>query len=670
MRAIDLLEKIAPEHPSARRSVYTARHAMVRPTASYRFGSYLLDAAAYRLVRDGEPIPLSPRALDLLFLFADRPGALLSKEDIFGALWRDLAVTDNALTQVVSEVREALADRPATPLYIETVPRRGYRFVASVERRDLRPGRGENAEGVAPSRAIWVTDFANLADDPTAAWLSAGIAETVKNALRSVRDIRLIDRVEVGDATSGRGSNPGDVTISGAFQRAGDRVRITAQATDARTQETLAHARADGPIDDVFRVQDEIVTALVSGLRLTVPPAAEPRLHARETASLEAYRALTEGRLRLETLDSGEVPGAIVHFERAIQLDPGYTLAYVGRAHAEFWRFEASRAASQPDRDSLARAVADARHAVDLDPELAEGHAALALFLVAAGRPREAVAAGRVAVALEPANWRHQFRLGVASWGEERLQCLEAVLCVYPHFPYAQFGLAMLLVARGNLHGARNTLERAVAGAARRTAVSQDPTEAQHPAETRFPGAGLHWLLGLIHLAEGAIAPAEAAFGRELDQPDRAIFAHEFAMDAWNGRGFARLAASDAPGAVEMFGRALERFPRHARSLLGLAEAQRREGQRQARADTMTRAREAISELRANGRETEAEMAVACGCALEGRAADASQTLDDLLLRAPPGYAGWTIPVEPFAAALRKETAFQAVLARLAARAR
>ncbi len=343
------------------------------------------------------------------------------------------------------------------------VPRRGYRFVASVERRDLRLGHDGNVEGGAPSRAIRVTDFANLAEDRTAAWLSTGIPETVKNALRSVRDIRLVDRVEVGGATSGQAFNPGDVTISGAFQRAGDRVRITAHATEARTQETLAHARADGPIDDVFRVQDDIVTALVTGLRLTVPPAAESRLHARETASLEAYRALTEGRLKLETLDPGEVSGAIVHFERAIELDRDYALAYVGRAHAEFWRFEASRAASQPDRDSLARAVADARHAVDLDPELAEGHAALALFLIAADRPREAVAAGRVAVALEPANWRHQFRLGVASWGEERLRCLEAVERVYPRFVYAHFGLAMLLVARGNLPGARTTLERAVA---------------------------------------------------------------------------------------------------------------------------------------------------------------------------------------------------------------
>jgi len=179
---------------------------MVAPAASYRFGPYVLDATAYRLVRDGEPIALSPRALDLLFLFADQPGALLSKEGILAELSKDVAVTDNALTQVVSEAREALADSPATPRYIETVPRRGYRFVASVERLDVRPARGGDAEGIVPSRAIRVTDFANLAGDQAVAWLSAGIAETLKNALRSVRDIRLVDRIEVGGPITSRGS--------------------------------------------------------------------------------------------------------------------------------------------------------------------------------------------------------------------------------------------------------------------------------------------------------------------------------------------------------------------------------------------------------------------------------------------------------------------------------
>jgi DNA-binding winged helix-turn-helix (wHTH) protein/tetratricopeptide (TPR) repeat protein len=628
---------------------------MFTPAASYRFGPFVLDASAYRLVHDAAPVALSPRALDLLFLFASRPGVLLTKDGILAELWPDVAVTDNALTQVVSEVRQAIGDSPSTPRYLETVPRRGYRFVATIER--LESPAGPPTAGARPAegvrRTVGVADFVNVTGDREMAWLSAGIAETITNALRAVRDLRLADRPAVRPLTAA-----GDVMITGSFQRAGDRLRVTAEAVDAGTRESLAQARADGPLAEVFRLQDEIVSALVDGLRWTIPPVAQARMRARETASLEAYRALTEGRLKLEALDPTLVPGAILDFERARDLDPSYALAFVGLAHAVFWRFQASRATNAPDRTSLAEAIAHARHAVDLDPDLAEGHAALAFFLASAERPREAVAAGRVATALEPANWRHQFRLGVAAWGDERIACFEAVTRVYPQMAYAHFGQAMVEVARGQLDRARLTLESGATEGARRA------------ADTRFPSAGLHWLLGLIHLSSGAVTEAEAAFDRELARAGRDLFAAEFAMDAWNGRGFARLAAGDAAGAVTMFERALGQVPGHARSLLGLADAHRRQGHRAAADEVIARARGAVEELRAHERVTEAAMATACSHALGGRLADAIVTLEELLAQAPPGPAGWTIPVEPFTRVLRPEPRFQTVLGSLAARAR
>src|SRR5262245_24807976 len=107
---------------------------MAEAPSVFRFGPFVVDPASYRLLKDGAPIALSPKALDLLLLFASRPATLVTKDDILKALWPDVAVTDNALTQVVSELRQALSDNPATPAYIETVPRRGYRFIAAVER--------------------------------------------------------------------------------------------------------------------------------------------------------------------------------------------------------------------------------------------------------------------------------------------------------------------------------------------------------------------------------------------------------------------------------------------------------------------------------------------------------------------------------------------------------
>jgi TolB-like protein len=579
----------------------------------------------------------------------------LTKDGILAELWPDVAVTDNALTQVVSEVRQAIGDSPSTPRYLETVPRRGYRFVATIERVEpagMPPPAG--AHDTAPRRrSVAVADFVNVTGDREVAWLSAGIAETITNALRAIRDLRIADRVALRPLVAA-----GDVAISGSFQRVADQIRVTAEAVDAATRESLARARADGPLAEVFRLQDEVVSALVNGLQWTVPPAAQARMRARETASLGAYRALTEGRLKLEALDPTLVPGAIQDFERARDLDPSYALAFVGLAHAVFWRFQASRARTAPDRDALTQAIAHARHAVDLDPELAEGHAALAFFLASADRPREAVAAGRVATALEPANWRHQFRLGVAAWGDERLGCLEAVTRVYPQMAYAHFGQAMVEVARGDLDRAQRTLETGAAADAGRT------------ADARFPSAGLHWLLGLIHLSRGDIAEADAAFDRELARGGRDLFAAEFAMDACSGLGFARLAAGDEAGAIAMFERALEHVPGHARSLLGLADATRRQGRRAAADEVMGRARAAMDELRSHDRHTEASLALACTHALCGRPVEAILSLEELLAQAPPGPAGWTIPVEPLMQPLRSEPGFESVFARLAARAR
>src|SRR5512144_1480164 len=101
--------------------------------ASYRFGPFLLDGASYRLLRDGNPVAMSPKIIDLLLYLVSRPSALVTKEELFNALWPDVAVTDNALTQAVSELRQALGDDPAKPTYIQTVARRGYRFIAPVE---------------------------------------------------------------------------------------------------------------------------------------------------------------------------------------------------------------------------------------------------------------------------------------------------------------------------------------------------------------------------------------------------------------------------------------------------------------------------------------------------------------------------------------------------------
>jgi tetratricopeptide (TPR) repeat protein len=408
----------------------------------------------------------------------------------------------------------------------------------------------------------------------------------------------------------------------------------------------------------VFGLQDAIVRQLVAGLRLNVTPAAAARLRARETSSLEAYRALTEGRLHLEALDPAQIPEAIACFTRALERDPRYALAHIGLAHAHFWRFQGSRARVVPDAAELEAAIRHVQQAVAIDPELAEAHAALAFFLSSADRPAEAAAAGRRAIALEPGNWRHLFRLGIAVWGEERLGCLTSVVAQFPRLAYAHMGMAMVHVARGYLAEAEETLRLGLASADRQAEGSE-----------RFPASGLHWLVGMIRLAVGDPAGAQAAFQREVQATGSRLFAEEYAVAAGNGLGYLKLSTGDFTGAIETFTRAIARVPDHARSLAGLAAAHTAAGMKEQARDAATRAQRTIEQLRKARRTSEAALAAASLDVLAGRHGQAISTLHHLLVDAVPGPAGWTIPVEPPLAPLRGQADFHRVLKRLAERA-
>jgi DNA-binding winged helix-turn-helix (wHTH) protein len=634
--------------------------------ASYRFGPFVVEASSYRLTRDGKDVPLSPKIIDLLLYLAARPSTLVTKDELFAALWPDVAVTDNALTQAVSELRQALGDDPARPTFVQTVARRGYRFIAPVE--SLAPPRdvGHRARGeAARPPAIGVLDFANVSGDPEVAWLSSGIAETVTNDLRASAGLRIIDRVRVVEASrSGadlaalRAALELDLAVVGSFQRVGDRLRITARVVDAATGEALADAKADGPISTVFELQDRIVAQFADALRATRPDAGNRRA-ARETSSLEAYQAFTEGRIRLESLDGSQVERAIADFERAIALDPRYAGAHVGLANARFWQYEMSRARNQPDAALLAQAIDHVRRAIDLERDLAEAHATLAFLLVSAGRAGEAVESARRAVAREPGYWGHHFRLAHAAWGEERLRALARVLEMYPDFPFAHFEAAMVHIARGALDRAESVL--------REGTIVQDR---QAHLRQRYPARGLHWLLGLVRLARGDAEEAAAEFRREIDGGVSQLYAREFSMNAHDGLGFARLRLGDPAQATASFQAALELYPDHARSLAGLGAARASDGDRAAAKSAFTRAATAIEGLRRGGRTGEACLAEAFLNGVRQRPDQAVASLQRLVEHPELPFTGWTIPIEPLLGPLRNHPGFDAILAILADRAR
>ena len=367
---------------------------------------------------------------------------------------------------------------------------------------------------------------------------------------------------------------------------------------------------------------------------------------------------MREGSLKLESLDVRELPRAIADFERAVTIDPRYALAFAGLASAELALYETTRSDNQPRADLLTSAVAHARHAVDLDQSLAEAHATLALVLVSTAETVEASSAARRAVSIEPSNWRHLFRLGHATWGDERLRAGASMLAIFPDFAFTYFQMAMVHVARGHLREAETVL--------RQGAAVQDR---QIGRGGRFPALGLHWLLGLVRLRLDDVDEALVEFEREasLAEPHR-LYGREYGMYAHQGRGAALLAGNRPDEARLAFQRAIESYPDHAPSQIGLALAASQTGDH-GKSELAFAAGERALNLLDSTRPFEAAVVRASLLAARGSLSEAVAALDTLLVHPPPGFTGWALPVEPLLAQLHTQEGFKGVLSRLAARA-
>lgn len=420
---------------------------------SCRFGPFVIDRAGYRVLLGTETVALTPQLLDLLLYLIDRAGTLVTKDTLLEALWPNVNVTDNALAHAVSELRQAIGDDSRTPRYIKTVARRGYRFIAPVTRIEAdsgqwRPALELNRIHSQDPRAVAVLDFVNVSGESTCGWLATGIAETVAADLRALGYFRVVDRsrvVESSRRTNGAlqemaADLQASLLVIGGFQCTTARVRITARLVDVSTREALVDAKVDGPLSEIFGLQDQIVDQFSSALGMA-PMAVGTQFPVRETPSLEAYRAWTEGWLKIESLDIRELQQAREDFSQAISFDSRYAMAYAGLATAEFALYENTRCDAQPSDGLLHNAMTHARRAIELDEGLAEAHATLALILMSAWKTPEAAASARRAVALEPAHWRHVFRLCHATWGEARLEAAARTLALYPdlHSPTSKW---------------------------------------------------------------------------------------------------------------------------------------------------------------------------------------------------------------------------------------
>jgi TolB-like protein len=265
-------------------------------------------------------------------------------------------------------------------------------------------GSGDDAEDVELDRSIAVLPFANLSAEQENAFFASGIHEEILTQLSKIGDLRVISRTSVLQFEPGQrnlreiaGELGVAAVVEGSVQRDGDRVRISAQLIDARSDRHLWGDRYDRDLTDIFAIQSEVALEIAHALRANLTAGEEARIARRPTENLAAYDLYLRGQ-QLVAQDREQNETAVELFRQAIRLDPDFALAHAGLASAFMQRVQTY---GFPHEWADSGVVA-ARRSIELDPELAPGYSALASNLSQLGRLGESQVAARRSVELDP----------------------------------------------------------------------------------------------------------------------------------------------------------------------------------------------------------------------------------------------------------------------------
>lgn len=347
------------------------------PKELLRFGPFTLDMGDRLLWRVGELVPLTPKAFDLLAVLVQNPGKVLSKAELIERVWPDAFVEEANLSHQVYRLRAVLGDGEGDASYIDTLSRRGYRFVAPVTRvaraepvaaptaPEVPPGRRPLAialavaaslvvflmyagatrrstalSTIAPIQTLAVLPFSALSptrDEP----LELGMTDAIITRLTTIRQVTVRPTSAVlpysrghRDAIAIGREQRVDAVLEGKIQKTTDRVRVTVQLLRVSDGGSLWAETFDQPAQDLFAIQDAISRRVVDALRVTLSQAERARLGSHERPRIDAYDAYVRGLYHLSSFGPDAARLAVEEFRRALALEPDYVEASAGLAGA------------------------------------------------------------------------------------------------------------------------------------------------------------------------------------------------------------------------------------------------------------------------------------------------------------------------------------------------
>jgi TolB-like protein/DNA-binding winged helix-turn-helix (wHTH) protein/Tfp pilus assembly protein PilF len=404
-----------------------------------RFGVFEADVQAGELTKHGKRVRLQEQPFQLLVMLLEKPGEVVTREELRSRLWpRTIVDFDHGLNKAISKIREVLGDSSEHPRFVETVARRGYRFLADVA--VIRDGRAytgarEPASTGPPialpslasardigsphnfvrklfglglavalaSAAAWafyhrtplspefrslaVLPLENLSGDPSQEYFADGMTDELTTRLAQISTLRVISRTSM--MTYKNVHKPlaeiaselnVDAVVEGSVSRSADRVRVTAQLIDARNDRHVWAESYDEDIRDTLVLQSRITHAIAEQIRANLNPQEVATLDKSKKVNPAAYEAYLKGRYFWNKRTVDGLRTAIEYFSHAIEIDPNNAEAYSGLADSYAisgdWKYGVL-----PPHDAFSKATAAAAEALVLDNTLGEAHASLAFAL-------------------------------------------------------------------------------------------------------------------------------------------------------------------------------------------------------------------------------------------------------------------------------------------------
>jgi TolB-like protein/Tfp pilus assembly protein PilF len=467
----------------------------------YRFGRFRFDPSESALICDDRTISLPPKAADTLLLLLGNAGHVVTKEDLLKHVWRNAFVEEGSLTRTISILRKALEDDAEGLECIKTIPTRGYRFSAPVERVPLLPTPPH------PSKVMLaVLPFENIGRRKNQEYFSDGLTEEMITQLGRMNPNRFgviarTSAMRYKNSTKtihqiGQELNVSHI-LEGSVRRASGRVRITAQLIQVSDQTHLWAESYERGSGDVLALQSDVAQAVTRQIQTRLLPGEHERIAASRSVSPEAYEAYLRGRYLWNQRTLEALRKSIKQFEKAIRTDSKYAAAFAGMADSYLTlqddghlptleaTAEAKRAASEAIRHdkmlsephiSLAHAYfhefnwsaaeREFKLGVDLNPNNAIGHFYFANYFLAQGLLEDALAEARHAKALDPVSLPVRSNTAMAlyyagQYDQAIEQCLQ-VLEIDPEFCRSYEDLGRVYWEKGMRREAIRAFKKAV----------------------------------------------------------------------------------------------------------------------------------------------------------------------------------------------------------------